>query len=243
MSALRRSDNENKQVGHYGTEVILPSLKFPRLFALEVNKQATVFDKLQVGVLSSFRRNPRGGAECNQIEELLSLVNSVEFSAEPESWNWSLSGDGIFSVLSARIHIDEGLCIMEGPHTRWSKLVPIKVNILAWRIRLNKLPTRLNMSLRGLDIPSISCPVCLVGVKTIDHLFFTCSTASDIIACILVWWELPFIELSSFLDWQSWFDGLKLKRELKVFIEATFLSHGGLYGVFGISSFSRRKFC
>nr|GEY69012.1 60S ribosomal protein L34 [Tanacetum cinerariifolium] len=36
---------------------------------------------------------------------------------------------------------------------------PVKVNILAWRIRLNKLPTRHNMSLRGLDIPSISCPM------------------------------------------------------------------------------------
>nr|GEY59961.1 reverse transcriptase domain, reverse transcriptase zinc-binding domain protein [Tanacetum cinerariifolium] len=72
---------------------------------------------------------------------------------------------GIFLVLSARIHADEGLCIMEGPHTRWSKLVPIKVNILAWRIQLNKLPTRHNMSLRGLDIPSISCLV----VTTSDY--------------------------------------------------------------------------
>nr|GEW57713.1 hypothetical protein [Tanacetum cinerariifolium] len=173
--------------------------KFPQLFALEINKQATVFDKLQVGVLSSFRRDPKGGAECTKMEELLSLINSVEFSAEPDIWNWSLSSDGIFSVSSARIHVDEGLCIMEGPHTRWH-----------------------NMSLRGLDIPSISCPVCLVGVKTYDHLLFSCSTTSYIIAHILVWWELPFIELSSFLDWKSWFDGLKLKHELKAFIEATF---------------------
>ncbi|GJX50583.1 RNA-directed DNA polymerase, eukaryota [Tanacetum coccineum] len=156
------------------------------------------------------------------MEELLSLVNSVEFSAEPDNWNWSLSGGGLFSVSSARFHFDDGLCIMEGPQTRRSKLVPIKVNILAWRIRLNKLPTRHNMSLKGLDIPSISCPVCLVGVETYDHLFFSCSLASDIIARILVWWELPFIELSSFLNWQSWFDGLKLKHELKAFIEATF---------------------
>ncbi|GKC40642.1 hypothetical protein Tco_1053026, partial [Tanacetum coccineum] len=68
----------------------------------------------------------------NQMEELLSLVNSVELSVETDVWNWSLSGDGIFSVSSVRIHVDEGLCIMDGPHTRWSKLVPIKVNILAW---------------------------------------------------------------------------------------------------------------
>ncbi|GJW41141.1 RNA-directed DNA polymerase, eukaryota [Tanacetum coccineum] len=178
--------------------------KFPRLLALKVNKQAIVFDKLQVGILSSFRRNPRGGPKSNQMEELLSLVNSVELYVETNVWNWSLSGDGIFLVSSARIHVDEGLCIMDGPHTRWFKLVPIKVNILVWRIRLNKLPSRYNMSLRGLDIPSISCLVCLVGVETIDHIFFSCSTASDIIARILVWWEFLIIELSSFLDWQSW---------------------------------------
>ncbi|GJW93280.1 phospholipase-like protein [Tanacetum coccineum] len=147
------------------------------------------------------------------MEELLNLVNSVAFSGEPDSWTWSLAGDGNSLISLARIHVDEGLCLMKGSYTGWSKLVPIKVNILAWRICLNKLPSRFNMSLRGLGIPFISCPVCLMEVETIDHLFFSCLTASDIIAYILVWWELPFIGLSLFLDWQSWFDRLKIRRE------------------------------
>ncbi|GJR52275.1 RNA-directed DNA polymerase, eukaryota [Tanacetum coccineum] len=75
-----------------------------------------------------------------------------------DKWVWNLEGDGVFKVSSARRFIDEGLCDMEGTHTRWIKLVPIKVNVFAWRLASNKLPTRFNMSSRGLEIPSIVCP-------------------------------------------------------------------------------------
>ncbi|GJW58690.1 RNA-directed DNA polymerase, eukaryota, reverse transcriptase zinc-binding domain protein [Tanacetum coccineum] len=44
--------------------------------------------------------------------------------------------------------------------TRWIKAVPIKVNVLAWKIKLDNLPTRLNISRRGMDIDSILCPTC-----------------------------------------------------------------------------------
>ncbi|GKA39856.1 RNA-directed DNA polymerase, eukaryota, reverse transcriptase zinc-binding domain protein [Tanacetum coccineum] len=44
--------------------------------------------------------------------------------------------------------------------TRWIKAVPIKVNIHAWKIKLDILPTRLNISKRGMDIDSILCPLC-----------------------------------------------------------------------------------
>nr|GEZ83489.1 RNA-directed DNA polymerase, eukaryota [Tanacetum cinerariifolium] len=58
-----------------------------------------------------------------------------------DRWIWSLAIDGEFSVKSARKHIDDGLCLLEGMPTRWSKLVLIKVNILCWRIALNKIPS------------------------------------------------------------------------------------------------------
>ena len=137
------------------TEIGVFKEKFPRLFALEENKEITIFEKFQNGVTSSFRRMPRGGAESVQMEELTNMVNSVTLPEGLDRWSWSLVGDGEFSVASARKHIDESLYLLEGTPTRWSKLVPIKVNILAWRIALNKLPSRFNMSLRGLKIPSM----------------------------------------------------------------------------------------
>ncbi|GKE02138.1 RNA-directed DNA polymerase, eukaryota [Tanacetum coccineum] len=127
----------------------------------------------------------QGGAEAMQIEELTNLISSFEFVVEQDNWVWNLDGEGVFSVSPARRFIDEGLCVMEGSPTRWLKLIPIKVNVLAWRLASNKLPTGFNMSLRGLEVPSIDCPVCHEGVETSDHLFFSCSVASSIEARVV----------------------------------------------------------
>nr|GEV28402.1 RNA-directed DNA polymerase, eukaryota, reverse transcriptase zinc-binding domain protein [Tanacetum cinerariifolium] len=42
------------------------------------------------------------------------------------------------------------------PSPRWLRVVPIKVNVHAWWVFLDKSPTRANISLRGMDIPSIA---------------------------------------------------------------------------------------
>ncbi|GJX83953.1 RNA-directed DNA polymerase, eukaryota [Tanacetum coccineum] len=132
-------------------------------------------------------------------------VNQLDFFVRihyrSRYWMWNLDGEGVFSVSSARRFIDEGLCVMDRSPTRWLKLIPIKVNVLAWRLALNKLPTRFNMSLRGLEVLSFNCPVCHEGVETSDHLFFSCLVASSIVARVLGWWGLPNISISSYQGW------------------------------------------
>nr|GEV37248.1 RNA-directed DNA polymerase, eukaryota, reverse transcriptase zinc-binding domain protein [Tanacetum cinerariifolium] len=55
--------------------------RFPRAYALENLKHITVGHKLSQPCLShSFRRNPRGGLEESQVEELSSLVQPVELN-------------------------------------------------------------------------------------------------------------------------------------------------------------------
>ncbi|GJV12048.1 ion channel CASTOR-like protein isoform X2 [Tanacetum coccineum] len=36
----------------------------------------------------------------------------------------------------------------------------------------DSLPTRLNLTLRGLEIPSIECPICNIGMESVEHVFF-----------------------------------------------------------------------
>ncbi|GJZ94810.1 RNA-directed DNA polymerase, eukaryota [Tanacetum coccineum] len=112
---------------------------------------------------------------------------------------------------------------VDGLPTRCINLVPIKVNILAWRIGWNKLPSKFNMSLRGLEVPSIVCPVCQVGIETIDHLFFSCPIASAIVSKIQVWWGLLVFRLYSYQDWLNWLGELKIRREMKDYLEGTML--------------------
>ncbi|GJY08582.1 hypothetical protein Tco_0375636 [Tanacetum coccineum] len=47
--------------------------------------------------------------------------------------------------------------------TRWCTIIPRKVNIFMWRMLLDSLPHRLNLSSRGLDIDSILCPLPIFG--------------------------------------------------------------------------------
>ncbi|GJZ02093.1 RNA-directed DNA polymerase, eukaryota [Tanacetum coccineum] len=74
--------------------------------------------------------------------------------------------------------------------TRWINVSPIKVNIFAWRVRLDKLPMRLNLSLKGMEIPSILCPSRNVSMESSSHLFFSCSLARQVWCQVLRWWEL-----------------------------------------------------
>nr|GEZ59937.1 RNA-directed DNA polymerase, eukaryota, reverse transcriptase zinc-binding domain protein [Tanacetum cinerariifolium] len=76
-----------------------------------------------------------------------------------DRWCWSLEGSQEFSVKSSRILIDNTILSKAEVPTRWLRVVPIKVNVHAWKVCLDKLPTRANLSLRGMDIPSIACPL------------------------------------------------------------------------------------
>ena len=78
---------------------------------------------------------------------------------------------------SARVFIDDSLLPKANAATRWIKVVPIKINMFAWRVCVDKLPTRLNISLRGVDIPFILCHLCSITVESSSHLLFSCNLA------------------------------------------------------------------
>ncbi|GJY85864.1 RNA-directed DNA polymerase, eukaryota [Tanacetum coccineum] len=79
----------------------------------------------------------------------LSILNG-KFRAlqRTDRWVWKLEGTGVFSVASARRLFDELRLPNLGMETRWIKCVPIKINVLAWKIWRDALPTRFNISRR-----------------------------------------------------------------------------------------------
>nr|GEU77626.1 RNA-directed DNA polymerase, eukaryota, reverse transcriptase zinc-binding domain protein [Tanacetum cinerariifolium] len=108
---------------------------------------------------SSLRRNPRGSIEQVQMANLISNLEGFTLPNMHDRRRWSLSGDGEFLVASVRNLIDDRTLAEVGAKTHWIKYVSIKVNILAWRIKLNNLPSRLNLSRRGLDLDTIFVPL------------------------------------------------------------------------------------
>nr|GEY59540.1 hypothetical protein [Tanacetum cinerariifolium] len=84
-----------------------------------------------------------------------------------------------------------------------------------WRMLLDRLPNRLNLSSRGLDSDSISCMVCNRHVESNDHIFFTCDTAVAIWNLVRSWIDLPLPRFLSCEDWTNWFDSWHVSKDKK----------------------------
>nr|GEX23399.1 RNA-directed DNA polymerase, eukaryota [Tanacetum cinerariifolium] len=136
-------------------------LSYPRLFALENNKLSRIYD-----------------------------LDTVVLSNMGDRRFWDLNGDGCFRVKDVRRMLDDMLLPKSDVPSRWVKQIPIKVNVLAWKISMDRLPTRVNLHRRGVQVSLISCPICCEAFENLDHLLFCCDLAKDIARSICNWWGL-----------------------------------------------------
>ncbi|GJT41723.1 RNA-directed DNA polymerase, eukaryota [Tanacetum coccineum] len=197
-------------------------VKFPRLFALDLNKEASVAVKLSAPIDISFRRNARGGIEEHLLADLTSLMDSVTLSNSGDRWVCDLVSDGNFRVKEIRNYIDDLFLPHQAAQTRWIKYIPIKVNIFAWRARQDCLPTRVNLIRRGITIESSLCPVCSVCEEDVCHIFFRCDLAQLVLRRICRWWGLDPHDWSSFQEWQSWILSIQFSSKVKAMLEGVF---------------------
>ncbi|GJZ85263.1 RNA-directed DNA polymerase, eukaryota [Tanacetum coccineum] len=197
--------------------------RFPRLFALELDKEVSVADKLgALSVAGSFRRDVRDGAECQQWSDLSSLVGSVSLSSSKDSGLVTLTGRRWSFSQSGSASLDDLFLPSQPDATRWVKYIPIKVNVFAWRARRDSLPTRYNLCRRGVALDSALCPLCDSDVEDIQHVMFRCGMAQLVFRKICRWWDLDWQDLSSFSDWHVWFSSIRLSFSIKSILEGVF---------------------
>ncbi|GJV34757.1 RNA-directed DNA polymerase, eukaryota [Tanacetum coccineum] len=130
--------------------------------------------------LTSLRRDVRGGEESAQLSRISDLLDTVVLSNMGDRRFWDLNGDGCFCVKDVRRLLDDMLLPKSDVPSRWVKQIPIKVNVLAWKISMDRLPTRVNLHRRGVQVSPISCPICCEALENLDHLLFCCDLAKDI---------------------------------------------------------------
>ncbi|GKC45716.1 RNA-directed DNA polymerase, eukaryota, partial [Tanacetum coccineum] len=192
---------------------------FPRVYALDENKLCTVAQRINIEDWSFvLRRPPRGGAQSNQLDELIQVTRDVVLSDSTDGWNWELDTTG-YSVASACMHIDEHTLNGTFTSTRWLRCIPIKVNIFIWRLRLDKLPTLVNMDRKGIDIDSLICPICNEHVENVDHLFFSCEMAHDLWGLLARWCTLDIPEVSNITEWFSWLNDAHVSKSARIILE------------------------
>ncbi|GKB50974.1 RNA-directed DNA polymerase, eukaryota [Tanacetum coccineum] len=176
----------------------------------------------QPSLAFSFRRAPRGGVEQEQFDEIVALVNDVILAPISDRWTWTLESSGDFSVASVRKLIDDKSIPVVDYKTRWIKYVPIKVNVHAWKVKSDSLPTRFNISRRGIYIDSIMCAICDKGAETSSHLFFSCCMVRQAVRLITRWWDVPYMEFESYDGWLAWLVNLRLPYKNKMMLEGVF---------------------
>ncbi|GJZ66319.1 oligopeptide transporter 4-like protein [Tanacetum coccineum] len=82
------------------------------------------------------------------LNELLLEISLLNVRADNDKCVWSIDNDGVFAVGPlCRLIDDRNLPSLDSP-TTWDKSLPRKVNIFMWRLKLDKLPHHLNLSLR-----------------------------------------------------------------------------------------------
>nr|GFC56934.1 RNA-directed DNA polymerase, eukaryota [Tanacetum cinerariifolium] len=122
--------------------------------------------------MRSFRHDVRGGAESHQLSLLTNLLDTVILSNMEDRWFFDLNGDGWFCVKDVRCLLDDVFLPKAEVPTWWIKSIPIKINIFAWKLCLDRLPTRVNLDKRNVAVASLLCPLCDSGMEDAAHLFF-----------------------------------------------------------------------
>ncbi|GJR48263.1 RNA-directed DNA polymerase, eukaryota [Tanacetum coccineum] len=163
-----------------------------------------------------------------EICDMLNEIGQLNIDVNEDTCTWSLGPNGTFTVKDARYRIDQNILPTLAHATTWDKSIPRKVNVFMWRLSLDRLPHRLNLSSRGMDIPAISCPSCNANVESANHVFFE-ATFYEIVKLVFNGVIILFFKLLSWDSFNDWIISgmiLKEKKHSSMLIHSVFGSFG-----------------
>ncbi|GJY99943.1 RNA-directed DNA polymerase, eukaryota, reverse transcriptase zinc-binding domain protein [Tanacetum coccineum] len=168
--------------------------RYNLLYRLDQDKDCLVIKRINNGQWHwNWSRTNIGVRNLAYFRDMLNEIGQVNIEVSEDTCVWSLGPKGTFTIKDARSIIDQKTLPSLAPSTTWDKTIPRKVNIFMWRLSLDRLPNRLNLSLRGMDIPAISCSSCNANVESANHIFFKCIIATEMWKLVYRWCEIPFV--------------------------------------------------
>nr|GEX00314.1 RNA-directed DNA polymerase, eukaryota [Tanacetum cinerariifolium] len=192
--------------------------KFSRLYRIASNKDCTVRDVWNNGWDFSWSRPILGGTILHQLNTFSSTLEVVTLSDSKDIWTWSI-GSPSFSVKCTREHIDKRYLPDGDSETRWNRSLPKKINIFIWKALRDRLPTRWNLSRKGIELDTLLCPICDSNIETVDHTFWTCSLATSIWNKIFDWLDIDAPSPVHIKDIFTWINDLRVSTTKKSILE------------------------
>ncbi|KAL4581519.1 hypothetical protein LXL04_006041 [Taraxacum kok-saghyz] len=155
-------------------------------------------------------------AQVRDLEQQLEGIRCVERN---DGWLWDMDNIGEFTVATTRRWIDHRVLPIGPKQTRWCKVVPSKVNIFVWRLLWNKLPTRVLLCGKGIQLPSWLCPMCGMEEETISHVFIASQLASILWRLVFRWMQFPMILTEEPQSVFDWIDAARMSKEKRKVVE------------------------
>ncbi|KAL5142204.1 putative ribonuclease H protein [Glycine soja] len=186
----------------------------------------------------------------NEVDRAVSFLNELQHKIIQQQgsdrWEWTGDRTGQYSAHNAyKMLMEEsvGESWEDCFDKLWSVKVPTKITVFAWRLILDRLPTKNNLQRRQVQLTETSCPFCRNSEEDSAHLFLHCDRIQPIWWKTISWLNLkgavPFTPKQHFLQhidvqadgvrmqrWQCWWLALtwstwKLRNNI-VFSNATF---------------------
>ena len=161
------------------------------------------------------------------------LIKSIPLSSclPEDTIVWAATPNGLFTVRSAyRLAMEESrssnrASSSDPSKTRrfwkslWRLQVPHKMRHFAWRACRGILPTKENLSRRGIQL-DVSCEECKENIESVGHLLWSCSRAKEVWQCTKLKLRFDQTQVISFHDllWQILMSGSHEEKDAELVV-------------------------
>ncbi|CAI9301134.1 unnamed protein product [Lactuca saligna] len=202
-------------------------VKFPSLYALDKKKTCFLSDRWADGTFSwAWKRKPNNSQELLELNSIVDITRFVVSSNGSDTWRSRLTVDGSFRVCDIRALIDSKLTVPVNNLTVWLHLVPIKCISFVWRACMRRIPMAVALSKKGINLSSISCKMCFMGMDVADYILLDCPFAFESLGWIFNWCDIHvhrFISTSNFVNFAASWGNYPKKRGIFIAICYGFL--------------------
>ncbi|XP_057433845.1 uncharacterized protein LOC130726564 [Lotus japonicus] len=142
-----------------------------------------------------WRRRLRG-REVGWLDDLMKELLAICLTENKnDKWSWRLDGEGVYSVNSSYLFLQEQILEEVDPVFKlvWSVPVPSNVIAFSWRMLKDRIQTRNNLHRRRVitNEDGASCPLCGLEDESTSHLFYLCQATNLIWYACSNWLGVP----------------------------------------------------
>ena len=125
--------------------------------------------------------------ESDQAVNFMEEINSMYIQRYVKDvMLWKVDPSGVYTTKSAyNLLITPSSPALDRRTSQllWNMKIPPKHAVFTWKLLSGRLPTRANLSRRGVNIQDTACPLCGDVQEEVGHLFFNCKKILGL------WWE------------------------------------------------------